>query len=294
MHHIWSATIATDAVDINDPVDVVIPDFDDTMRWGPCRWQSRGDGILPVRDDEALLSFDNRRSPWIVAWWPNRAVSPVNPANLAPGVNGQYLQTLVGLAQWATPGPWSDADIAAAANVEGSKFNWHVGAAPPSSPSNGMLWIYSGTGFYWVFVYDSSETTYKWKFVGGSPLLSTVDTDETFTAGLNWADPATAGPSITLPRDGDYDYIMSAEMYTTAAGNVNVQNGLSIAGANPGAPHIGSVPSGLAGVPIGTSTVSNRVTGRTASQVLKQQYLCPTATAHTRYRSLKVWPVRVI
>jgi hypothetical protein len=63
-------TIAEAATDVTDPVSVILPDFDEELRWGPCFWQSRDAVSLPARGDRCLVMFDNRRTPWIVAWWP--------------------------------------------------------------------------------------------------------------------------------------------------------------------------------------------------------------------------------
>ena len=62
--------IAANATDLTDLVPIIIPDFDQNLTWGPCRWQSRDDVSLPAKGDECLVVFDNRRQPWIVAWWP--------------------------------------------------------------------------------------------------------------------------------------------------------------------------------------------------------------------------------
>jgi hypothetical protein len=64
------AKIAVAPGDLNDLIPVVIPEFDPTLTWGPCRWQSRDGTTLPAAGDECLVVFDNRRQPWIVAWWP--------------------------------------------------------------------------------------------------------------------------------------------------------------------------------------------------------------------------------
>src|ERR1051325_5531394 len=60
----------------------------------------------------------------------------------------------------------SDSAISAAAGIQLTKLDWHVGSSPPSTPVSGTLWIYTGATFYWMFVYDPSEATYVWKFVG--------------------------------------------------------------------------------------------------------------------------------
>lgn len=67
---VWYARISADATDLSDLVPVIIPEFDEQLEWGPCRWQSRDDTSLPNQGDEALVAFDNRRNPWIVVWWP--------------------------------------------------------------------------------------------------------------------------------------------------------------------------------------------------------------------------------
>lgn len=67
----WFAVVATNADDITDEVEVIIPAFDPVLRWGPCRWTPRGDQVtFPQRGDECLIVFDNRNIPWITCWWP--------------------------------------------------------------------------------------------------------------------------------------------------------------------------------------------------------------------------------
>lgn len=66
---VWTAKVATGADDATDPIHVIIHDFDPHRRWGPCRWTPRGTALPQVGDD-ALVIFDNRRTPWVVCWWP--------------------------------------------------------------------------------------------------------------------------------------------------------------------------------------------------------------------------------
>jgi hypothetical protein len=88
-----------------------------------------------------------------------------------------------------------------ASSIEGSKMNRHIGSSPPGSPSDGDLWIYNGlSGIYWQFIYDSSETTYKWKFVGGPPFTAS-DTGDVSTAGNTWIGFSGV---VATPRAGDY------------------------------------------------------------------------------------------
>jgi hypothetical protein len=69
-HTLWYGTIANDATDFTDLVDVVLPDFDEKLQWRDCFWQSRDATTLPQRGDKCLVMFDNRNQPWVVAWWP--------------------------------------------------------------------------------------------------------------------------------------------------------------------------------------------------------------------------------
>jgi hypothetical protein len=87
-------------------------------------------------------------------------------------------------------------------NLEGRQVNFHVGSTPPSSPQNGDLWIYNGiAGIYWMFVYDNSEITYKWKFIGGSPAFASDDNNSGNSTSTSFV---TKGPTLTLPRAGEY------------------------------------------------------------------------------------------
>lgn len=67
---VWRGVVAVTAVDLTTLVPVIIPEYDENLEWGPCRWQSRDAVSLPAKGDSCLVVFDNLRAPWIVAWWP--------------------------------------------------------------------------------------------------------------------------------------------------------------------------------------------------------------------------------
>lgn len=67
---VWRGVVAKSAGDLTTLVPVIIPEYDEKLEWGPCRWQSRDATSLPVKGDSCLVIFDNLRQPWIVAWWP--------------------------------------------------------------------------------------------------------------------------------------------------------------------------------------------------------------------------------
>jgi len=83
-----------------------------------------------------------------------------------------------------------------------------VSATPPSA-KNGDIWIYTGNGFDWSFIFDSSDATYPWRFIGGGP-ASAWDNTQIGTAGTNmWQTP----PTLTVPREGHYFVTWSAEAF---------------------------------------------------------------------------------
>jgi len=72
-----------------------------------------------------------------------------------------------------TAGNIRDARVRAFIGLGGMTLGklWTFSATPPSSPVDGDVWVYNAiSGNYWKFVYDSSESTYKWKFAWASNL----------------------------------------------------------------------------------------------------------------------------
>lgn len=172
-------------------------------------------------------------------------------------------------------------------------------AALPATPFDGQIVYFAAdatNGVVWRLRYNaSSASAYQWEFVGGSPLRSHVDTDETFTEDGTWHDASTAGPSIALPLDGDFAYIFSANCYAasqTAANAVAV--GLAINGATPASADQASMLISLStGM---TLTKPGELLGRSASDSVKVRYNLGAGaggTPHARFRELQIIPVRV-
>lgn len=94
----------------------------------------------------------------------------------------------------------------------------------PGSPYDGQEVVYladSANGITWHLKYRSaSASTHKWEFIGGSPLISMIDTSEAITT--TWQNLATDGPSITIPRAGDY------RLNASCQGSSNYGNGSAL------------------------------------------------------------------
>lgn len=67
----YKGKIATDAVDEASEVEVIVPDYSDRYRHGPCRFPlCNGPDSYPSRGDVCLVGFDEDDDPWIIVWYP--------------------------------------------------------------------------------------------------------------------------------------------------------------------------------------------------------------------------------
>lgn len=84
-----------------------------------------------------------------------------------------------------------------------------LGAGPPGSPAAGDIWIaqnVDGNGTSWMFTYNPAETTYKWEFIGGSPVV------------FNWSGSAL-GAMSTYPQIGVTGWFYNnLQMFTAIRG----------------------------------------------------------------------------
>lgn len=53
----------------DDPVFVIVDDFDQRFEWGPYDWRPRGAGDVPSRGDVALLARVGSRT-FLIDWYP--------------------------------------------------------------------------------------------------------------------------------------------------------------------------------------------------------------------------------
>lgn len=150
-------------------------------------------------------------------------------------------------------------------------------------------------GVLWHLVYESTETTYKWRYLGGPPLSSEIATSETVTS-TTYVDLATVGPTLTMSRAGDYELDFGAQL--------DSDNGASGDQAMWASPKIGAataadVDAAFLSAPAGTrmqASVSRRVKKTcAASDVVKLQYRTGAAFAYpVKNRWLKITPTRLI
>lgn len=151
-------------------------------------------------------------------------------------------------------------------------------------------------GVIWHFRYNAgSSSAYKWESVGSqSPLMANVQGGDTTTTTFStFADTSpTAGPSITVPRAGDYIAIFSAN------GVNSVANSGAISTVKPGASaeldaflavHVSSTAAAT-----GVLAKETWMLGLAASAIIKMRYCALTSgTATFDRRVLTVRPIRI-
>lgn len=174
---------------------------------------------------------------------------------------------------------------------------WTHSATPPASPADGDIWVYPAddtNGVEWMFRYDSAETTYKWRFLGGAPLLSEVATLES-TSSTSYADLTTVGPSITLPRSGDYKVAFWASTSNSSAnGGEHIAPKFGAAAASDIDQAETTHPGTGTGADVMQLYRKITKTGLTASDVVKLQYKVGSGTGQFQRRGLEILPVRVV
>jgi len=193
--------------------------------------------------------------------------------------NNEFGMTLVG----GVPGP------------PGPTTSVSYGVNLPTNPVDGQeaVLVDSATNpsYTWRFRYNNQSTSpYKWEFVGGSPASSNVDAQENVTS-TTYAALTTPGPSITLPRAGDYTIFIGTDIgpVSTDFGRMSYDIGAT------GAVDNDSVT--VMGTSVGSANYTSRILARTgfaAGTTLTMKYRGSTTTGVVfRRRAMSVWPVRV-
>lgn len=169
-------------------------------------------------------------------------------------------------------------------------------AAPFTTPYDAQevrLLVDATNGVEWHLVYNAaSASVYKWEWIGGTELSAFVEGGESTTSSA-YTDLATVGPSITVPRGGDYLF----ELGTVASnpGNSGGGNGIAallLAGSNTGF-NVQADVTAIAGAVYSVARKA-RVPGVAASTVAKLAYLTSNGVQiYFGQRWLSARPVRI-
>lgn len=165
----------------------------------------------------------------------------------------------------------------------------------PTSPYDGQTIIYPAdttNGIMWTFRYRAaSSSSYKWEFIGGSPLADEVTTQHGTTS-TTYTTLTSAGPSITVPLAGDYDVTIT---FAGTAGASNVCYMSYDIGATGAVDADAAYLQETTGGGGDTTIRGRRKTFTSASTALVSKYKSTSsgATAVFRDRRMIVAPVRV-
>lgn len=197
-----------------------------------------------------------------------------------------------------------NADISTSAAIAASKIaitRSLYSGGPPGTPADGDIWAAVDSltvpTFVWYFRFANGATTYKWEFIGGSDAIVSVATAET-TAATTFVALATAGPSFTLSRGGDYDIELQCDSAGTAG--TGAAMGYDVAGT-------GATYAKSAKAILGTNTTVGsiedtlqatfRETAVAAATAIVSKYRAHSSGAFTNSfgnRFLRIRPVRII
>lgn len=182
------------------------------------------------------------------------------------------------------------AQFAALTGLEGTK-----GTVPPDEV---YLEVDSTNGIQWHLAYESGEPTYKWRFLGGPPMISYVAALESTTSSAYVA-LTTAGPSLTLARGGDYVVhidCVAAGPVSAGAGFFTFMSfdvGVTAASDNDAVYTSNQVNQAIACyTSIGRDV---RKTGLTGPLTLTAKYRNTAGTtANYQFRMMTVYPIRIV
>ena len=175
----------------------------------------------------------------------------------------------------------------------GGNVSWmpmvSYGTSFPASPNNGQEHILvdsvTNPTYQWRFRYNASSTSpYKWEAVGVLPLTASVDPFGSCPA-AGWQF-APAGPSLVLPRPGDYINAFGFHYGCSTGSFIHMR----LSGANIPALDIGGWADAAANV-IRCASRQDRVNGMTTGTITSEYYGGTNAQVARRWMSLT--PVRV-
>jgi hypothetical protein len=152
----------------------------------------------------------------------------------------------------------------------------------------------SAPTYAWLFQYYSSIS--KWLFIGGSPAYAEVATAESPGSANAYVALTTAGPSIAVPRAGDYFVEIGVTIAetgnTTLEGYMSYDIGATAAVDADAASGVGGVANQF-GAPGQSYERRRKKTGLSASTTLTSKYKSGSVNASFKNRWMAVTPIAV-
>lgn len=165
--------------------------------------------------------------------------------------------------------------------------------ALPGTPYDGqeVYFLADATnGTVWHLRYRAAATApYRWEFVGGSPLFSMVEPEQS-APHTSWGDLATVGPDVTVPLAGVYMARFGARI--SHSGTDFVMYGIRVGATDPTDNESVMINVGAAGSRIHHDR-QRRLTITTAGTLVRGRYRTNSGTASYTSRYVELRPERV-
>lgn len=173
-----------------------------------------------------------------------------------------------------------------------------LAAFPPANPTDQQA-IYlalpasydpiGGKAIRWLCVYDSALAMWH---VTGAPLYGEVTTSETTTSAA-YTDLATVGPSVVLPRPGDYMIAVGLDEWNNNPGSICQMDyaGGGIVAGNGGP--VANIQTPTAAVVQSMNQSREREKAALTAGTLTAKYMTGGGTGRYEFRYLKVTPMRI-
>lgn len=152
-------------------------------------------------------------------------------------------------------------------------------------------------GVVWHLRYNAAAASYRWEWIGGSDMTSTVAADEARTS-TAYGDLATVGPSLTVPAAGYYQFRATANVDHRGGSQFNALVALKIgAAAVSDNDRVCQVAAPATGLGASHSVLAGRTPPPAlcaANDTIKLQYRSVAAVqVYYSFRSLSARPVRI-
>lgn len=278
-----------------------LPAMDGSATIGTSKRYARGDHAHPSDISRAPLDS------------PSLTGTPTAPTAGVDTNTAQIATTAFVIAQASSATPLMDGTATTGTSVRYSRAD-HVhptdtsrtpkittgslAAGPPSSPSDGDIWIatYVDTlGTCWQFQYNNtSGSPYKWEWIGGGSYASAIAASETAT-GTGWQDLSTVGPTYVTSRDGDWAVEYGAR-FTSATFDTRGFIGIKVGTAIAGLPQVGidTHAGGIGELRDFADAITDPNLGAIPSgTTIRVQYWVNVTGCSFYWRKLRIRPIRI-
>ena len=191
---------------------------------------------------------------------------------------------------------WVDTDEPMPAMVPAPGASGSLVSVLPSSPADGQEVYFQNAamatdGLIWHLRYRAAAPgSYKWEFIGGSPLYVVRRERESIGTNQAWADITPVSPELTIPLAGDYMVEFGAKPETNLASMILQMGIINASTGNPIADNLIDMTSIVGKV---TTSHASRMNALVTGPLKARYWAMTAANCWWTQRWIKARPVRV-